>query len=68
MRLPEPGPIQIAPSILSADFARLADEIGIDTLVAGNAIFGQTDRIAAIEALHRSTRSSEHNNQSIPNK
>lgn len=29
MRLPEPGTIQIAPSILSADFARLADEIAI---------------------------------------
>ena len=27
MRLPEPGTVQIAPSILSADFARLADEI-----------------------------------------
>jgi len=27
LRLPEPGTIQIAPSILSADFARLADEI-----------------------------------------
>jgi ribulose-phosphate 3-epimerase len=27
MRLPEPGTIQIAPSILSADFGRLADEI-----------------------------------------
>ena len=29
MRLPDPGTIQIAPSILSADFARLADEIKI---------------------------------------
>ena len=29
MRLPEPGTIQIAPSILSADFARLADEIQV---------------------------------------
>lgn len=29
MKLPEPGTIQIAPSILSADFARLADEIDI---------------------------------------
>ena len=28
-RLPGPGTIQIAPSILSADFARLADEIGL---------------------------------------
>jgi len=27
LRLPEPGTIQIAPSILSADFTRLADEI-----------------------------------------
>ncbi|HEV58527.1 MAG TPA: ribulose-phosphate 3-epimerase, partial [Phycisphaerales bacterium] len=27
MRLPEPGTVEIAPSILSADFARLADEI-----------------------------------------
>ncbi|MFC1762412.1 hypothetical protein ACFL6U_10080 [Planctomycetota bacterium] len=66
MRLPEPGTIQIAPSILSADFARLVDEIGSNTLVAGNAIFGQTDRIAAIEALYRSTRSSEQKNQSTP--
>ena len=31
MRLPEPGTIQIVPSILSANFARLADEIGIVT-------------------------------------
>jgi ribulose-phosphate 3-epimerase len=29
MRLPEPGTIEIAPSILSADFARLADEIAL---------------------------------------
>jgi len=29
LRLPEPGTIQIAPSILSADFARLADEIQV---------------------------------------
>ncbi len=29
MRLPEPGTIQVAPSILSADFARLADEIQV---------------------------------------
>lgn len=29
MRLPEPGTIQIAPSILSADFTRLADEIQV---------------------------------------
>lgn len=29
MRLPKPGTIEIAPSILSADFARLADEIEI---------------------------------------
>lgn len=29
MRLPEPGTIQIAPSVLSADFARLADEIQV---------------------------------------
>ncbi len=29
MRLPEPGTIEIAPSILSADFARLADEIAV---------------------------------------
>jgi len=29
MRLPEAGTIEIAPSILSADFARLADEIGV---------------------------------------
>ncbi len=27
MKLPKPGTIEIAPSILSADFARLADEI-----------------------------------------
>ena len=27
-KLPKPGTIQIAPSILSADFAKLADEIG----------------------------------------
>jgi ribulose-phosphate 3-epimerase len=31
LKLPEPGTIQIVPSILSADFARLADEIGIIT-------------------------------------
>jgi ribulose-phosphate 3-epimerase len=29
LRLPEPGTIQIAPSVLSADFARLADEIKV---------------------------------------
>jgi ribulose-phosphate 3-epimerase len=29
LRLPKPGTIQIAPSILSADFARLADEIQV---------------------------------------
>ena len=29
MRLPEPGTIQVAPSILSADFTRLADEIQV---------------------------------------
>jgi len=29
MRLPKPGTIEIAPSILSADFARLADEIAL---------------------------------------
>jgi ribulose-phosphate 3-epimerase len=29
LRLPEPGTIQIAPSVLSADFARLADEIQV---------------------------------------
>ncbi len=29
MRLPDPGTIQIAPSVLSADFARLADEIQV---------------------------------------
>jgi len=29
LRLPDPGTIEVAPSILSADFARLADEISI---------------------------------------
>lgn len=29
MKLPEPGTVQIAPSVLSADFARLADEIDV---------------------------------------
>ncbi|MCH8219514.1 MAG: ribulose-phosphate 3-epimerase, partial [Planctomycetes bacterium] len=29
MRLPEPGSIQIVPSILSANFARLAEEIDV---------------------------------------
>jgi ribulose-phosphate 3-epimerase len=29
LRLPEPGTIQVAPSILSADFARLADEVQV---------------------------------------
>jgi len=29
MRLPEPGTIEIAPSILSADFAKLADELAL---------------------------------------
>lgn len=29
MRLPEPGTIEIAPSILSADFAKLADEMAV---------------------------------------
>ena len=29
MRLPKAGTIEIAPSILSADFARLADEIAV---------------------------------------
>ena len=29
MRLPKPGTIEIAPSILSADFAKLADEIAV---------------------------------------
>ncbi|UCG56341.1 MAG: ribulose-phosphate 3-epimerase [Phycisphaerales bacterium] len=29
MRLPKPGTIQVVPSILSADFARLADEIAV---------------------------------------
>jgi ribulose-phosphate 3-epimerase len=29
MRLPRPGTIEVAPSILSADFARLADEIAV---------------------------------------
>ena len=29
MQLPEPGTVEIAPSILSADFARLADEIAV---------------------------------------
>jgi len=29
MRLPKPGTIEVAPSILSADFARLADEITV---------------------------------------
>ncbi len=29
MRLPDPGTIQLAPSVLSADFARLADEIQV---------------------------------------
>jgi pentose-5-phosphate-3-epimerase len=41
--------VKIAPSILAADFARLAEEIskveaaGADILVAGTAIFGQPD-------------------------
>ena len=29
MRLPKAGTIEIAPSILSADFSRLADELGV---------------------------------------
>ena len=28
-RLPEPGTIEVVPSILSADFAKLADEIAV---------------------------------------
>jgi ribulose-phosphate 3-epimerase len=48
---------RIAPSILSADFARLGEEVrnvvaaGADTFVAGSAIFGQPDYRAVIERM-----------------
>jgi pentose-5-phosphate-3-epimerase len=45
----------IAPSILSADFARLADEAaaeaGVDCFVAGSAVYGAEDPAAALEKL-----------------
>ena len=48
---------RIAPSILSADFARLAEEVkavaraGADTFVAGSAIFGSRDYAATIRDM-----------------
>ncbi|MGA0586051.1 hypothetical protein ACO2Q2_02790 [Dyella sp. KRB-257] len=48
---------RIAPSILSADFARLGEEVrdviaaGADCFVAGSAIFGQPDYRRVIDAM-----------------
>ena len=57
------APYRIAPSILSADFARLGEEVknviaaGADVLVAGSAVFrGDPAAYAAnISALRRGT-------------
>jgi ribulose-phosphate 3-epimerase len=54
----------IAPSILSADFARLGEEVsrviaaGADTFVAGSAIFGCADYQAVIDAMRYELRRS----------
>jgi pentose-5-phosphate-3-epimerase len=48
-------PIIVAPSILSADFGRLAEEVR--AIVAGNAIFGSSAYDAAIAEIHRARRS-----------
>lgn len=42
--------IRVAPSILAADFSRLADEVTsvADVLVAGTAVFGAPEPCAAI--------------------
>ena len=48
---------KIAPSILSADFGRLAEEIasveaaGADWIVAGSSVFGTTDPEGAVRRL-----------------
>lgn len=34
MKLPKVGTIEIAPSILSADFAKLADELAVSQLIS----------------------------------
>ncbi|MFA6185673.1 MAG: ribulose-phosphate 3-epimerase [Phycisphaerae bacterium] len=41
---------------IDAETARIVAELGADTLVAGNAIFGKTDRPAAIEAIRKACR------------
>ena len=51
------SPFRIAPSILSADFARLGDEVrdviaaGADTFVAGSAIFNAKDYGSVVRAM-----------------
>jgi ribulose-phosphate 3-epimerase len=41
---------------IDAETARIVAELGADTLVAGNAIFGKPDRPAAIEAIRKACR------------
>lgn len=58
--------LRLAPSILSADFARLGEEVraiekaGADTCVAGSAVFGAPDADGGYQGVMQALRCAAH--------